>query len=248
MLTPKERLELDLLGVMASQDVPIGSGTLTLLLKERQCETSAATIGRMLSEMDHTGITLKLGYKGRLLTKQGEKRLTELRNRDDLAKYSSRFYETVDAESKSNLLNILTARRGIEREAARLAAINATEEDIEHIRDIFRRQNEYVERGEISADQDVVFHQAVARASKNDVLAAAYDFIWQNGKFSPVMEYIRISVGGKMAVDHNRILEAIILRDAVSAEQLMVKHIDGLIDDANKYWSLAQRKRKQKAE
>jgi DNA-binding FadR family transcriptional regulator len=81
-----------------------------------------------------------------------------------------------------------------------------------------------------------VFHQAVAHASKNDVLSAAYDFIWQNGKFSPVMEYIRISVGGKMAVDHSRILEAIIAKDAVLAEQLMVMHIDGLIDDANKYW------------
>lgn len=248
MLTPKERLELDLLGVMAGIEEPIGSGTLTLRLKEQQWDTSAATIGRLLSEMDHTGITQKLGYKGRLLTKLGEKRLSELRNRDELAHYSSRFYETVEAESKSNLLNILTARRGIEREAARLAALNATDEDVEHLRGVYNRQKDYVGRGELSADQDVVFHQAVAQASKNDVLSAAYDFIWQNGKYSPVMEYIRISVGGKMAVDHSRILEAIIAKDAVLAEQLMVMHIDGLIDDANKYWGLVHKKRKHKAD
>ncbi len=64
MLTPKERLELDLLGVMAGQEEPVGSGMLTLLLKEQQWDTSAATIGRMLSEMDHSGFTQKLGYKG----------------------------------------------------------------------------------------------------------------------------------------------------------------------------------------
>ena len=224
----------------------MGSGALTLHLREKQWDTSAATIGRMLGELDHNGITQKLGYQGRRLTKPGEKRLLELRNKDELARYSSRFYETVEAQSKTNLLNILTARRGIEREAARLAAINATEEDIEHIRDIFRRQNEYVERGEMSAEQDVVFHQAVAMASKNDVLAAAYDFIWQNGKFSPVMEYIRLSVGGKMAVDHSHIIEAIIAKDPVLAEDLMVQHIDGLINDANKYWGIVHKKKKQK--
>lgn len=239
---------MDVLSVLAGHDEPVGSGALTLSLREKQWGTSAATIGRMLGELDHSGVTQKLGYKGRLLTKPGEKRLLELRNKDELAKFSTRFYETVETESKTTLLNILTARRGIEREAARLAAINATGEDIAHIRGILQLQKEYVERGEMSAEQDVVFHQAVARASKNDVLAAAYDFIWQNGKFSPVMEYIRLSVGTKMAVDHSHIIEAIIAKDPAEAEYLMVLHIDGLINDANKYWSLAQKKKKQKTE
>jgi len=82
-----------------------------------------------------------------------------------------------------------------------------------------------------------MFHQAVAAASKNMVLIATYDFIWQNGKFSPLMEYVRTAVGGKLVNDHEKILDAIAANDPHAAEQAMVAHIEGLIGDVDKYWN-----------
>ena len=108
------------------------------------------------------------------------------------------------------------------------------------LKKVYKIQRKDAVNGIISSDNDVLFHQAIARASKNKVLAAAYDFIWQNGKLSPVMEYIRTSVGGTISVDHGKILEALIVRDPDLAEKRMMEHIDSLIIDVNNYWSQAE--------
>jgi len=240
MLTEKEKMEHELLNILTDSQDPMGSVTLSLLLKERDLDVSGATVGRMLSEFDHKGHTIKHGYKGRVLTQRGFRRLDELKTKQRISEFSSRFYESIDAESRENLISVLTARRGIERESARLAATRATEEDMADLKKVYKIQRKDAVNGIISSDNDVLFHQAIARASKNKVLAAAYDFIWQNGKLSPVMEYIRTSVGGTISVDHGKILEALIVRDPDLAEKRMMEHIDSLIIDVNNYWSQAE--------
>lgn len=236
MLTDKERMEYELLRLLTDTQDPMGSVTLSLLLKGQELDVSGATVGRMLSEFDHKGFTTKHGYKGRVLTDAGLHRLDKLKSKQLLDEFSSRFYESVDAESKDNLIDILMARRGIERESARLAATCATEEDIVSLKRVYALQAEDAAKGMMCPDNDVLFHQAVAKASGNKVLLAAYDFIWQNGKLSPVMEYIRTSVGGSLAVDHAKILEALFNHDPDEAEKRMVEHIDSLINDVRNYW------------
>ena len=238
-VTKKEKIEYELLNMLADTIVPVGSVTLSLLLKEQGLDVSGATVGRVLSEFDYKGYTAKYGYKGRMLTSPGQERYAELKNKQQLAEYSQKFYESVDAESRDNLIDVLIARRGIERETVRLAAIHATREDIGTLVHMYSVQKEDDAKGKRSHDSDVRIHQMIAQASKSQVLAAAYDFIWQNGKFSPVMEYIRTTVGSAMVVEHGRILEALIDKDPDEAEERMVAHIDNLISDVNKYWHLA---------
>ena len=237
-MTKKEKVEFSLLSILSENEEPMGSAALCLLLKEQDLNVSGATVGRILNEFDHGGLTEKFGFKGRVLTRYGNTRIAEYKQKLRLAQYSTKFYETVDAQNKDDLLNVLVARRGIEREAARLAAINATDEDIEQIQYAWAEQQASYRKGLNSSDADVKFHRSVANASKNAVLSAAYDFIWQNGKLSLVMEYIRKNVGGKIAVDHNRILNAVLARDSANAELCMVNHIDSLIEDVSQYWSL----------
>lgn len=240
MLTQKEDNELHLLSILAAEEEPVGSVKLSLLLEEQACSLSSATIGRILSEFDHRGYTVKHGYRGRTLTEAGFRRKNDLEHLRSLSIFSDKMNASVDIASKENLLNILTARRGIEREMARLAAINATEGDIAMIRETFELQTKDSESGRLSAEYDVAFHRAIASASKNPILAAAYDFIWQNGKYSPVMEYIRNSVGGVLVVDHKSILTSIENRDSKEAERRMVHHIESMLDDVNRYWSQAE--------
>lgn len=239
MLTAKEMAEYECLNLLTNAQDPIGAVTLSLLLKKKELDVSGATVGRMLSEFDHEGLTTKHGFQGRILTGTGLKRLAELKSKRRLAEVSARFYNSVDAESKDNLIDVLVARRGIERETARLAATLATEADLETLRKVYNTQIKDATDGIVSADSDVLFHQALAKASKNKVLAAAYDFTWQNGRFSPVMEYIRSAVGGIIAVDHGKILDALLKRDPDEADKCMAAHIDSLINDVQKYWDSA---------
>ena len=54
------------------------------------------------------------------------------------------------------------------------------------------------------------------------------------------MEYIRLAVGGVIAVDHWNILDALIRRDPDEAEKCMTAHIDGLLNNVQKYWDQAR--------
>jgi len=241
MLTDKEVVEYECLNLLENARNPIGAVTLSLLLKKKELDISGATVGRMLSEFDYDGFTAKHGFQGRILTNAGVERLAELKGKRRLAEVSSRLYKSVDAESKDNLIDVLIARRGIERETARLAAIRATDADLAALRKVYETQIRNTADGIISADSDVLFHQTLAKAGKNKVLAAAYDFTWQNGRFSPVMEYIRVTVGGTLAVEHGKILDSLFRRDPEEADKCMAAHIDNLINDVQKYWDLARK-------
>ena len=242
MLNDEEKTEFELLSLFTEALEPMGSHTLSLLLEQKQLNVSSATIGRMLVRLDHQGLTTRSGYRGRVLTDAGLKRFKELKNKQHLADLTSRFYESIDAESMDNLIEVLIARRGIEQESVRLAALHATKEDLQNLKKLYKIQYKDAVKGHVAADTDVLFHQALCKASKNKVLAAAYDFIWQNGRFSPVMEYIRIAVGGTIASDHGKILNALLERNANKAVKCMAGHIDSLIRDVKKYWSLSQKK------
>ena len=242
MAIKRDDLEFEALSILAENHDPIGSSTLNALLREAGLNVSAATIGRMLSDFDYRGMTVKHGYRGRLVTEKGLDKLAELREKFQWENLSAKFYDALDVPTKDTLIDVLIARRGIERETTRLAAMKATSDDIDLICKALEIQSEKAASGIQIFESDLAFHRAIAAASKNKILAAAYDFIWQNGKFSPFIEYIRNYVGGKIVIDHGKILSAIVQRNPHEAEQAMIAHIESLIDDVDKYWNLAYKR------
>ena len=136
---------------------------------------------------------------------------------------------------------MLVARRAIERELAKLAAVNAKPSDIEEMWAIQRAQYETFSRDLDAAEQDVLFHRAIARASGNPVLYSAIEMIRQDGQLTPVFEYIRKTVHSIISYDHAQIVKAIENRDPQKAEEAMVKHIESLIADVNKYWGIVKK-------
>lgn len=235
----KERQKYELLRILVDSQDSIGSSALSQMLRRRNVHISPATVGRILNEFDFEGLTVRQGYKGRVLTGEGREQFLDYRKKIEFEEFTSKLYEAVNETDPESLINILTARRGIEREIAKLAAERATPEDIEEIRAAYQAHFDSVKskkHGLITSENDVLFHRAVAKASKNIILASTYDFIWQNGSLSPIMEYVRISVGGTIAVDHGRILAAIEAKDPDQAQEMMMGHINSLIKDVNKYW------------
>ena len=77
-----------------------------------------------------------------------------------------------------SLLEMMRFRKGIEVEAARQAAKEATPEDIEQLRGLLNRCRELNEDVAAFASADTEFHTCIAKASGNKMLEKITEIIW----------------------------------------------------------------------
>ncbi|NBH70744.1 FadR family transcriptional regulator [Clostridiaceae bacterium] len=77
-----------------------------------------------------------------------------------------------------SLLEMMRFRKGIEVEAARQAAKEATPEDIEQLRGLLNRCRELNEDVVAFASADTEFHTCIAKASGNKMLEKITEIIW----------------------------------------------------------------------
>jgi len=237
MLIEKDRQEYLILLIINQSEMPVGSGHLSREMRNYGPEISEATAGRILANYDSIGYTKKLGFQGRRLTETGAARLKELEEKKLRAEQGQEFFKVLESRTAEELIDVLVARRAIERELARLAAVNATTEEIKELKHIQRLQQERVAHaGGGAAEQDVAFHRIIAKASRNKVLEGTMELIRQDGQLAPVLEYIRKEVHSVVAVDHANIVAAIEEHDPAKAELAMMEHLDNLIKDVKKYW------------
>ncbi|OAT85230.1 FCD domain-containing protein [Desulfotomaculum copahuensis] len=228
--------EAEILKILSAENGPLGSGQLCRLLVQRGFNLSEATVGRILSDMDRHDLTVKYGYRGRSISAHGKEVLESIEKASRLNLSGSHFISILDSQRQEDLIDMLVARRAIERELAALAAVKATEAEIGLLEAILHEQERLATRNEMTAEQDIKFHHMIATAAKNKVLTAALNLIRQGRQMSGILEYIRKEVKGTIAVEHARILRAIINRDPVAADRAMVEHIESLISDVEKYW------------
>ena len=240
MLPERDQLEYRALQIIANSVSPVGSGYLSREMgKGGAASVSEATAGRILNRFDQKGLTAKQGFQGRLLTDEGIAKLKDLESREMKIRQGEDFFNLLESHSKERLIDILIARKAIERELARLAAIHATAEEIKAMWEVQKFQSETFSQNLGAAEQDVQFHRLIAIASRNPVLRSAIEMIRQDGQLTPILEYIRKKVQSVIAHDHAQIILAIERREPELAEGRMVKHIESIILDVNKYWDKA---------
>ncbi len=236
MLPERDQQEYAALQIIAQSISPVGSGYLSREMGRIGVAVSEATAGRILNRFDQSGLTTKIGFQGRTLTEEGYSRLKDLESRAARNQQGEEFFSVLGSQSKERLVDILIARKAIERELARLAAIHATKEEIQEMWAVQKIQYETFSRDMEAAEQDVQFHRLIAKAARNPVLYSAIEMIRQDGQLTPVLEYIRKTVHSIISYDHAQIIRAIENRDPRLAEEAMVRHIESLIHDVNKYW------------
>jgi len=234
----KQALLYAILKIMEESKEPIGSGYIRDNLLHKGFEISEATAGRILRSLDLKGYTEKVGFRGRILTELGKRELEELEHESKINHYGQELLNVINVTGKKELLDILIARKAIESQLAKLAAINITDDEIQEMKKIIESQHKHVVSGMSIAEDDVKFHKAIAVAAKNRVLDAALDLIRQKGQLAPIFEYIRKEVKSTMLSDHQEIYEAICSRNPESAEKAMIKHIENIERDVNRYWEL----------
>lgn len=240
MLTEKEKLEHDILLILGETAHPIGCGTLSALLGKREYDLSEATVGRMLRDFDLAGYTEKSGFQGRSLSEHGRARLMALTECEKRFQWETEFASALKAHSRNQLLEVLVARRAIESELAALAAENSTPEFLSKLHKVLEQQRKTLVSGLVTADQDVAFHACIAEMAGNRVLGAAIAMIRQDSQLSPVLEGIRRHVHSMVYVDHAAIFDAIAAQSPENARCAMIRHINNIILDVNRFDETAQ--------
>lgn len=230
--------ELAVLESLEHSDVALGSWNLVEKLERRGIAVSSATIGRVLNTLERMGYLQKEGFSGRVITPQGIQALREHRAASHFSRYQASLESASSAKTPDEFLQILQARRAIEREIAGLAAVKITDAELEKLEELIGRQLEAFRQGESIAQIDIAFHQTIARASRNAVLESLYQMLFPYGQQSAAFEAIRPGGVQDGATAHRAILDALKAHDPPLAEKAMVEHIQGLIQDVTNYRSI----------
>jgi len=231
-----DKIDLTILEMIRDASEPIGSWNIANRLAGENIDTSSATIGRILNKLESMGYLKKEKFRGRVITEKGLHAILVAKQFMSAEIHKNKLNRFIDVQLLEDFLTVLEARRSIERETARLAALRATPEEIQMMDDILSRQeNKYKDHQWITED-DLAFHKAIAKASKNEILETMYSLLAIFGQQSRAFEYMRKKINAEYMVSHRRILNALRRGDSGEAEKAMLDHIDNLVSDVNKYW------------
>lgn len=131
-------------------------------------------------------------------------------------------------------LAILEARRAIEGEVAFYVAVNASHEDIKALDTMLKKAASVDAGGSEPEGWPGVFHIALAEATGNVVFRNIVESLWsavRGPMFSGLRAQVSMSQVQSRLETRQRLMEAILLRDASAARAAMHAHIDMVLHD-----------------
>ena len=225
-------MELITLSLLAECSAPVGSPRLVTAFRAEGIEVAEATAGRYLRVMDERGLTTRVGRQGRLITERGRQRLQHVHLIDRLDMQSNELVRILSESNSAELADILNLRRVVEGEAARLAALRATEAEQQQLGEIADLHVHHVASDQEGKRDALNFHLAVAAASHSPLVCTTIELLIEpgNNPFMQVLDVLTLDAGAQhaFALDHRQVAEAIRQRDPSTAEAAMRAHLDAL--------------------
>lgn len=228
--------ELAILEIIAESDEPVGSWHVVNRLEEEGISVSAATIGRMLNKLETQGYLQKHSIKGRTITPQGLEAIDHTYKTRKIEEHKRHLDELINSNVLHKFLQVLEARKAIERTTARLAAEHITDEELDKLSQIIERQQNDYNQQKSAAQDDIDFHRTIAVASRNEALYSLYMILSMMGQQSELFEQLRNRLHAPYMGSHRAIFEALKTRSPEQAEAAMAQHIDHLCEDVDTYW------------
>ncbi len=247
-ITVSEASELHVLDIIASMEVPVGSRVLRRLLLTQGVDLSEATASRWLSNLTDQGLLAKDGRQGRRLTESGKVRLQSLQTRHNTWAGVNDIFKVYEALDPAHLLDLLHARRLIEPEIARLAALRASADDVERI--VAAAQAKHhggrppdsscsagspSHRAMLAAETDMLFHKAIAQGARSPALSTTILLLRSAEPHFPIFVRVREYLGRRVLGEHQQIAEAIAQHNGDLARDRMYRHVDGVLTDVQRY-------------
>jgi GntR family transcriptional repressor for pyruvate dehydrogenase complex len=106
-----------------------------------------------------------------------------------------------------------------------MAMERATDEDRERIREAMERLERSVQSGSPVAEEDIAFHLAILKATKNPLVTRIGETIFQ--LFQPSINVSMTHIAARAVQDHRRIFEALCSGDPARLRAAVLKSYDG---------------------
>ena len=229
--------EMEILHIVQGASTPIGSWALAGLLEEKGLVYSTATIGRILNQLEQQGYLEKKSYQGRVITKKGEMAIAQASRLKQMEAYKEKLDDIMNSDRLQHFLMVLEARKTIERETARLAAMNITDKELKALRLIEDKRMANHRRSTRHASDDRSFHHLIAQASRNEILIIFSQILSVLSQKTELFDLMGTRTDAPYYIGHRKILEALEKRDSRAAERSMIQHIDKLHEDVRKWGS-----------
>jgi GntR family L-lactate dehydrogenase operon transcriptional regulator len=225
---PRERALLELIATLQ----PVGAREIGKHLDGALEGMSESTLNRLLRRLDSRGLTHSPGGKGRVLTDAGraaaERAANERRWSEELG--------SLELRTAQDVADLLYARRGVEREIARAAAVAATPADIERLTALLAGHETSIGTDQERRRQAVEFHRTLADIVPNRMLRGLASVVF-DPRFDHLEQVLDIITENRGTTtssphEHHDLLDAIATHDPDAAEAAMTRHLDRLIQDA----------------
>lgn len=161
--------------------------------------------------------------KGLLETRHGVGTTVKPVSRDIIVSSLSRFLHVQDGGISFDYLH--QVRCILELATAQLAARNATESDIAHLKRIWEDMESLQSDPKAFAARDADFHQALAKATQNPLLVILLDSIRDLLQQYFLAALPHVDIGQDVHPYHYRILDRVADHDVEGARQAMWEHI-----------------------
>lgn len=223
-------IEYLLMDCLRENDKPVGSYVLKNYLDSRGANSSTATVGRYLKDLDDQGYTVRHSNQGRLLTPLGRSHIHAWDEKLERIYYRNAISDAMNISKYEELLDMIRIRVALETEMTRQAAQRAKEEDIAYIYETLARHQQAVDANLDPTDTALEFHLAVAKASHNKSAIAIFDLLILEEKRveKRFEELVTRERGGVYVVDHKEIAEEIKNKNADNAANLMAVHVEDI--------------------
>ncbi len=219
-----------LLNEMKSIGAPIGASYLS-----KKFDVSMATVGRLLKKCEDEGYLKSISNKGRVITKRGEKFLSNNNAKNEMVQSAEKVIEIAFSGKPENIIEVLQIRKLVEPYTVRCATEKSTDADRESVRDIDFEHQYAVRKGHNGSEEDLRMHLKIAELAGNNTLYQVLKLLLTENN---IYEYLsRLSHLGEAGsyTDHTDFLAAYYAGDADGAADAMEKHIDNLIQNVSKH-------------
>ncbi|HEY6100821.1 MAG TPA: FCD domain-containing protein [Anaeromyxobacter sp.] len=168
----------------------------------------------------------RLKYAGLLASRQGSGVYVRAPN----AKMHFRIDSDPGDASVASVLEIVELRRGLEAEAAALAAERCTRKDLAAFRRALAALSREEAAGRDGVHADMELHRAIARASGNRHFPVLWDFIGQflQGamRATRANESRNPEYAAQVRAEHRALVDAVARRDPAAARAAALRHMD----------------------
>nr|WP_303651362.1 FCD domain-containing protein [Asticcacaulis currens] len=142
---------------------------------------------------------------------------------------------TPSTDLKTSAFELIEARILFEGEAAAVAAVTVTPEDIVELEAILQEMEREIKAGPARGPADRQFHMKIAEATQNATIVHVVSMLWDIGQESIIYKHFQMAAaqaGFRVRLDeHEAILNALKQKDAQAARLAMREHLTRVMNN-----------------